>query len=71
MEGLRKQIEQMEPKRYARAAKRAAEVAISVAEKEGIEVSERIRYLNEASFEELEENQRIAQEKRKNIADSE
>ena len=66
MEGLRKQIEQMEPKRYARAAKRAAEVAVRMAEEEGIEVSARIQYLHSASLEELEEQQRIAQENRRN-----
>jgi hypothetical protein len=55
---LRRQIEEMEPRRYARAAKRAAEAAESSALKEGIEVSDRIRHLLDTSEDELAEEQR-------------
>ncbi len=55
---LRLQIEGMEPRRYARAAKRAAKAAETSARKEGIEVSARIRHLLDSTEEQLAGEQR-------------
>src|SRR5688500_18612573 len=50
---LRQQIEDMEPRRYARAAKRAAALAKELAEKAGTEVPARILHLAEATEDEI------------------
>lgn len=50
---LRRQIEGMSPLRYARAAKRAAMLAVELAEKNGTLVSDAIRYLVETDEDEL------------------
>jgi len=56
---LRRQIQEMEPRRYARAAKRAAELAEELASKRGVELSARIRHLLDSTEDELAEEQRV------------
>jgi hypothetical protein len=59
---LRQQIEDMEPRRYARAAKRAAELAKQLADETGTEVSPAILHLAEATEDEIatEREQQLA-----------
>ena len=55
---LRQQIEEMEPHRYARAAKRQATVAKKLANKKGIPVSARTQYLLDSTEDQLAAEQR-------------
>jgi hypothetical protein len=51
--GLRKQIEEMSPQRYARAAKQAASLAKELSDRVGVEVSDDILWLATAPEEEI------------------
>lgn len=50
---FRQQIEDMEPRRFARAAKRAAILAKQLAEKSGKEISAQTRYLVETAEDQI------------------